>query len=119
MISFVTKYNILTKFQNGFRKNRSTETASQTFIEKIQEAMDRRLYVVGIFFDLTKAYDVIDPRDRILCPNNPLNMHAFMHKKLPKYALKYAHKNLHQILKLFLHYFKANKSIVKVILCNH
>jgi hypothetical protein len=28
-----------------------------------------------------------------LCPNNPLNMHAFMHEKLLKYALQYAHKN--------------------------
>lgn len=46
--------------QNGFRKNTSTETASQTFIESIQEAMDRRLHVIGIFFDLTKGCDVID-----------------------------------------------------------
>ena len=60
LISFVTKYAILTEVQNGFRKNKSTETASQTFIESIQEAMDRRLHVIGIFFDLTKAYNVID-----------------------------------------------------------
>jgi hypothetical protein len=60
MISFVTKYNILTEVQNGFRKNKSTETASQTFTEKMREAMHRRLYVTGIFFDLTKAYNVID-----------------------------------------------------------
>jgi hypothetical protein len=46
--------------RNGFRKNKSTETASQTFIESIQEAMDKQLHVVGIFFDLTKAYDVRD-----------------------------------------------------------
>jgi retron-type reverse transcriptase len=46
--------------QNGFRKNKSTETACQTFIEKVQEALDRRSYAIGIFFDLTKAYDVID-----------------------------------------------------------
>jgi hypothetical protein len=43
MVSSVTKYNILTEVQNGFRKNKSTETASQTFIENIQEAMDRRV----------------------------------------------------------------------------
>jgi hypothetical protein len=59
LISFITKHTVLTDVQNGFRKNKSTETASQTFIESIQEAMDRRLHVIGIFFDLTKAYDVI------------------------------------------------------------
>jgi hypothetical protein len=60
IIAFESKYNLLTEVQNGFRKNKSIETASQTFIEKTQEAMDKRLYVIGIFFDLTKAYDMID-----------------------------------------------------------
>jgi hypothetical protein len=60
MIAFVSKYNLLTEVQNGFRKNKLTETVSQTFIEKVQEAIDKRLYVIGIFFDLTKAYDMID-----------------------------------------------------------
>jgi hypothetical protein len=30
------------------------------FIGSAQEAMDRRPFTVGIFFDFTKAYDVID-----------------------------------------------------------
>jgi hypothetical protein len=29
------------RFKNNFKKNKSTETASQTFIEKVQEAMDK------------------------------------------------------------------------------
>jgi hypothetical protein len=49
LISFVTKYTKLTEVQNAFMKNKSTETASQTFIERIQEAMYRRLHVIGIF----------------------------------------------------------------------
>jgi hypothetical protein len=36
------------------------ERASQTFIENIQEAMDKGLHAIGLFFDLTKAYDVIN-----------------------------------------------------------
>jgi hypothetical protein len=59
-LSFVTTHNILIEEQNGFRKNKSTETASQTIIENVQEVLDRRSYAIGIFFDLTKAYDVID-----------------------------------------------------------
>jgi hypothetical protein len=33
---------------------------SQIFIENIQESIDKQLYVLGSFFDLTKAYDVIN-----------------------------------------------------------
>jgi hypothetical protein len=34
--------------------------ALQSFIEKIREALDGGLKAVVIFFDLTKAYDVLD-----------------------------------------------------------
>jgi hypothetical protein len=57
---FLDKHNILTEAQNGFRKQKSTSTALQSFIGKIREAMDGGLKAVGIFFDLTKAYDVLD-----------------------------------------------------------
>jgi hypothetical protein len=60
LISFVVKNNILNEAQNGFRENASIDTASQTFIESIQEALDKRLHATGLFFDLSKAYDVIN-----------------------------------------------------------
>jgi retron-type reverse transcriptase len=44
----------------GFRKNKSTDIANQTFIESIQDALDRGLHAIGLFFDLSKAYDVIN-----------------------------------------------------------
>jgi len=31
--------------------------ASQIFIENISESMDKQLYVLGLLFDLTNAYD--------------------------------------------------------------
>jgi hypothetical protein len=46
--------NVLTEAQNAFRKNKSTDTASHTFIESIQDALDRG-HVTGLFFDLSKA----------------------------------------------------------------
>jgi hypothetical protein len=58
--SFLEKYNIVTKEQLGFRNGKLNEIASQTFIECIQEALDEQLHVVGIFLDLTKAYDVLN-----------------------------------------------------------
>jgi hypothetical protein len=60
LISLVTKTNILMEAQNGFREKKSTETANQSFLESIQEAVDRGLHVIGIFVDLTKAYNVIN-----------------------------------------------------------
>ncbi|PNF28301.1 hypothetical protein B7P43_G05448, partial [Cryptotermes secundus] len=60
LMLFLIQNNILTEAQNGFRKNKSTDTASQSFIESIPEALDNGLYAIGLFFDLSKAYDVID-----------------------------------------------------------
>jgi hypothetical protein len=41
--------NIWTEAQNGFRKNESTDTGSQTFIESVQNALDRGLNAIGLF----------------------------------------------------------------------
>jgi hypothetical protein len=41
-------------------ESKSTETASHLFIQSVQEALDRHLHAVGIFLDLSKAYDVIN-----------------------------------------------------------
>jgi hypothetical protein len=65
---FLIQNNILAEAQNGFRKSKSTVTASQSFIASIQEALDSGLNVIGLFFDLSKAYDVIEhdiPLDKL------------------------------------------------------
>ena len=43
LISIVHKHSIVSEAQNVFRKMLSTETASQTFTESIQEALDQHL----------------------------------------------------------------------------
>jgi len=55
---FLKKFSIIADEQIGLRDNKSTETACHTFIENIQQALDKNLHVVGIFLDRTKAYDV-------------------------------------------------------------
>jgi hypothetical protein len=72
LISFITKNNILTEAQNGLREKKSTETATQSFLASIQEAIDKGVHVIGMFCDLTKAYDVIN--HDIL--NDKLNSHG-------------------------------------------
>jgi hypothetical protein len=54
------KHDILTNVQHGFMVNKSAETASHSFIESVQEALDRHLRLIGIFLDLSKAYDVVN-----------------------------------------------------------
>ena len=51
---------MLTDAQHGFRDRKSTETTCQIFIENIQVSTDKQLYILGLFFDLIKAYDVIN-----------------------------------------------------------
>jgi hypothetical protein len=51
---------ILTETQYRFHKNKPTILACQSFIRNAQKALERWAVAVGIFFDLNKAYDVID-----------------------------------------------------------
>jgi len=60
IISFLYENKIFTEAQHGFRKGEYIETAVQSFIEMIQEALDKRDYTTGIFVDLTKAYNVLN-----------------------------------------------------------
>jgi hypothetical protein len=60
LLSFLTRNTILTEAQHGFRKNRSTETAIQSFLASVQEAIEKKENQIGIFCDLTKAYDAIN-----------------------------------------------------------
>jgi hypothetical protein len=59
-LSFLTRNTILTEAQHGFRKNRSIETAIQSFLASIQEAVGKQENQVGIFCDLNKACDPIN-----------------------------------------------------------
>jgi len=60
LLLFLKRHNILTCEQHGFMESKSTETASHLFIQRVQEALNRHLHVVGIFLDLSKAYNVIN-----------------------------------------------------------
>jgi len=60
LLSFFKKHNALTNVQHEFMENKSTETASHSFIVSVQVALDRHLRVVGIFLDLSKVYEIIN-----------------------------------------------------------
>jgi hypothetical protein len=73
--TFLNKHSLISEAQNGFREKKSTNTATQTFIEDIQKALDNKLLVMGIFLDLTKAFDVIN--HKLL--RTKLELHGLIH----------------------------------------
>ena len=51
--------------QFGFRKNHSTSHAINFSVDKILEGLDRNKHMLGIFKDLSKAFDTIN-HDKLL-----------------------------------------------------
>ena len=52
--SFLSKHNVLYKYQYGFRTNVSTTHALLDVLNYIYTALDERKYVFGIYIDLKK-----------------------------------------------------------------
>ena len=60
ILKYLDKHGILFKNQYGFRKGHSTSFALLHLFEKISSAIDRREHTVGIFLDLSKAFDTVN-----------------------------------------------------------
>ena len=86
LIKFIEKNKILTKHQHGFIDNRSTELAIIELSDRITKTIDKGEYTLGIFLDLSKAFDSIN--------------HKILIKKLEHYRIR----------RLAQHWFE-NKSV--------
>jgi len=60
LISFLERNSILYNYQFGFRKNHSTSLALIDVVDNIYQNLDASLTVVGIYLDLTKAFDTVN-----------------------------------------------------------
>lgn len=60
LIQHLDKNNIFYAHQYGFRKQHSTYMALVHFLTEIYKAKDRKENTVGIFLDLSKAFDTIN-----------------------------------------------------------
>ena len=58
--NFVTSQRILNQNQFGFRKSHSTSHAVNYLVSIIDDSIRKFKHVLGIFIDLSKAFDTID-----------------------------------------------------------
>ena len=60
LYNYVEKHQVLSEHQFGFRRNRSTEHAILELSNKISKAIDKGEYTIGVFLDLSKAFDTVN-----------------------------------------------------------
>jgi len=60
LMSYLTNSNILINNQFGFRNRYSTAMAVIEMVDKISDAIDNKYYSLGVFIDLSKAFDTLD-----------------------------------------------------------
>ena len=60
ILSYLNDFHILCDNQYGFRKNHSSTHALINLYDKISSALDRKEHAVGVFLDLSKAFDTVN-----------------------------------------------------------
>ena len=72
--TYLADNNILFIKQLGFTAGHSTEHVLLELIDQISDSLIDKLYFLGIFIDLSKAFDIVD--------------HEILLKKLQHYEIK-------------------------------
>ena len=93
LLSFINKYNLLYKFQFGFREGHSPDLALIYLIDKISNALENGDYVLGLFLDFSKAFDTVN--------------HNILFEKLEHYGIRDV------VLKWFKSYLDSREQYVE------
>jgi hypothetical protein len=59
LINYIDRFHILIDNQYGFRNGHSTYLALLQLYNKISSAIDKNEFIIGIFLDLSKAFDTV------------------------------------------------------------
>lgn len=79
LYDFILKTNILFPSQHGYRSGHSPALSLLSMQDKISNAIENNEYSLGIFFDLTKAFDTVN--------------HKILLDKLENYGIRGAQRN--------------------------
>ena len=79
LFHFLEEYQFFVNDQFGFRKSRSSYMALMTLTDKLIESLDKKEYIIGIFFIFSKAFDTVD--------------HKILLDKLYHYGIRGQHMN--------------------------
>lgn len=60
IVDYIEGNNLLTKYQSGFRKQNSCESALQSVLCKWKDALDNRMLVGVVFLDLRRAFETVN-----------------------------------------------------------
>lgn len=59
MLSFLKKFDVISKSQLVKKKGKSTNVALTTLIDKMYNALDQKLPSICTFIDLARAFDTV------------------------------------------------------------
>ena len=59
LVDYLEEYNLITKYQFGYRKKRSTNAAATILVDDIRGNVDKGHMVGAVFIDLSKAFDTL------------------------------------------------------------
>jgi hypothetical protein len=82
--SFAQSQNIINQNQFGFQKSHSTSHAVNHSVKIIEDALRKHNHVLGIFIDLSKAFDTID-HDTLLAKLCRYGIRGNAHKLINSY----------------------------------
>ena len=60
LLNYISKISVLSDHQYGIRKNLSTNFALIDLVDIIPSAIDNKEFVVGVFLDLSKAFETVN-----------------------------------------------------------
>ena len=97
LTKYIDKFQLLYKYQYGFRKNHSTDHALTELVDQIRFSIDKKQMTCGIFVDLSKAFDTVN--------------HQILLSKLEHYGIR------GNALSLFKSYLCDRKQYVQINNC--
>ena len=60
LYAHLSEHNLLFERHTGFRAGFSTEHDMTEFVDRWLDSFDQNLYTLGIFIDLSKAFDTVN-----------------------------------------------------------